>query len=582
MIKRLWGCVREYRGATIASPIFITCEVILEVIIPFLMASLIDNGIEKGDMAYILKMGGWLVLCALLSLLAGAGSGAMAAKASTGFAANLRHDIYYKVQSFSFSNIDRFSTAGLVTRLTTDVSNVQNAFQMIIRIAVRAPGMLIFALIMAFRIHSGLALVFLCAMPILAVGLLFIMKGAHPIFRRVFKTYDRLNNVVSENLNGIRVVKSFVREDHEIKKFTDTSTDIYNDFSKAQRIIAFNAPLMQFCVYGCMLVISWLGAQIIVSSGGTLLTTGGLMSLITYVMQILMSLMMVSMVFLMITMSRASAERISEVLTEQPDITDPANPIFEVADGSISFEDVSFSYARDPEKLCLSDVNINIKSGQTVGIIGVTGASKTTLVQLIPRLYDATRGVVKVGGRDVREYSVRSLRDSVAMVLQKNVLFSGTIKENLRWGNEQATDEEIIHACQLAQADGFIREFPEGYDTHIEQGGTNVSGGQKQRLCIARALLKNPKILILDDSTSAVDTRTDALIRRAFAQSIPNTTKIIIAQRIASVMDADLILVMDGGRIEAAGSHEELMSSNEVYREVYSSQTKGGEENGNT
>ena len=556
-----------------------TCEVILEVIIPMLMANLIDFGIEAGNMQYILKMGLALIICCIVSLTFGALSGKYAAVASAGFAKNLREDMYNKVQEYSFSNIDKFSTASIVTRLTTDITNIQNAYMMSIRVAVRCPIMLIFALFMAFQINSHLAPIFVIAIPILAVGLVIIISNAKRIFERVFRIYDKLNNVVQENLHGIRVVKSFVREDHETEKFCSVSKEIYQDFSKAEKILAFNAPLMQFCAYGCMLLISWLGAKLIVASGNNPavgMTTGDLTSMFSYTMQILMSLMMFSMVFVMITISYASMERAEEILDEKSDLHNPENPVYEVKDGSIEFDHVNFAYGKNADKLCLDNVNLKIPSGATVGIIGGTGSSKSTLVQLIPRLYDATEGAVKVGGRDVREYDIESLREEVAMVLQKNVLFSGTIKDNLRWGKEDATDEEMRHVCQLAQADEFIQTFPDGYDTYIEQGGTNVSGGQKQRLCIARALLKKPKILILDDSTSAVDTKTDALIRMAFRKEIPNTTKIIIAQRISSVEDADLILVLDDGKINGMGTHEELLAHNEIYREVYESQQKGG------
>ena len=548
-------------------------------IIPMLMANLIDFGIEAGNMQYILKMGLALIICCIVSLTFGALSGKYAAVASAGFAKNLREDMYNKVQEYSFSNIDKFSTASIVTRLTTDITNIQNAYMMSIRVAVRCPIMLIFALFMAFQINSHLAPIFVIAIPILAVGLVIIISNAKRIFERVFRTYDKLNNVVQENLHGIRVVKSFVREDHETEKFCSVSKEIYQDFSKAEKILAFNAPLMQFCAYGCMLLISWLGAKLIVASGNNPavgMTTGDLTSMFSYTMQILMSLMMFSMVFVMITISYASMERAEEILDEKSDLHNPENPVYEVKDGSIEFDHVNFAYGKNADKLCLDNVNLKIPSGATVGIIGGTGSSKSTLVQLIPRLYDATEGAVKVGGRDVREYDIESLREEVAMVLQKNVLFSGTIKDNLRWGKEDATDEEMRHVCQLAQADEFIQTFPDGYDTYIEQGGTNVSGGQKQRLCIARALLKKPKILILDDSTSAVDTKTDALIRMAFRKEIPNTTKIIIAQRISSVEDADLILVLDDGKINGMGTHEELLAHNEIYREVYESQQKGG------
>lgn len=578
MIKRLAACVREYKKDSILTPLYVTMEVVLEVIIPLLMARLIDFGIDGGNMSYIIKMGIALVIAAIISLIFGALSGRSAAIASAGFAKNLRHDMFYNVQGFSFSNIDKFSTASIVTRLTTDITNIQNAYQMIIRIAVRCPVMLIFSLIMAFSINHQLSLIFLACIPILGVGLYLIMSKAHPIFERVFKTYDKLNNVVQENLRGIRVVKSFVREDYEKEKFGTISKDIYNDFSKAEKTLAYNMPLMQFCVFASMLLISWFGARLIV---GSTMTTGELMSLITYTMQILMSLMMLSMVFVMITISRASAERIVEVLNEKSDLHNPEHPVYEVKDGAIRFDNVEFSYKKGSGKPCLKGINLTINAGETVGIIGGTGSSKSSLVQLIPRLYDVTEGSVTVGGVDVRNYDIETLRNEVAMVLQKNVLFSGTIKENLRWGNENATDEELVHACKLAQADGFITQFPDGYDTYIEQGGTNVSGGQKQRLCIARALLKKPKILILDDSTSAVDTKTDAQIRQAMRDEIPGTTKLIIAQRISSIEDADKIIVLDEGEINAVGTHEELLKTNEIYREVYTSQQKGGLGNGN-
>ena len=573
MIKRLAQCIREYKKDAILSPLYVLVESLLDVAIPFVMAGLIDKGIEAGNMSMILRYGAILVGFALVALTFGALSGRSCARATAGFARNLRHDMFHHLQVYSFSNIDKFSSAGLVTRLTTDVSNVQNAFMMIIRTLIRCPAMLIFAMVMSFRINHDISLIFLAVIPILGVGLYLIIKHVHPVFERVFKTYDRLNGVVQENLSGIRVVKNFVREDHEIEKFDTISGTIYKDFSLAERILALNSPLMQGCVYACMILVSWLGAKQIVIGN---MSTGNLMSFFTYIMQILSSLMMLSMVFVMITMSRASAERIVEVLDEESDITNCDNPVYEVNDGSVEFTDVSFSYAKRPDKTVLDDIDLIIPSGQTVGIIGGTGSSKSSLVQLIPRLYDVTGGCVKVGGVDVRNYDLQTLRHNVAMVLQKNTLFSGTIKENLRGGNPDATDEELVHACRLAQADDFIRTFPDGYDTYIEQGGTNVSGGQKQRLCIARAILRKPKILILDDSTSAVDTKTDALIRQAFREEIPNTTKIIIAQRISSVMDADQIVVMDNGRINACGTHEELLANNEIYREVYESQQKGG------
>ena len=578
MIKRLLASVREYKTASFLAPLFVVCEVILEVIIPMLMANLIDYGINKSNMPYIIQIGVTLVVCCLCSLTFGALAGKFAAKAAAGFAKNLRKDMYYNVQNFSFSNIDKFSTSSLVTRLTTDVANVQNAYMMIVRTAFRSPAMIVFSLIMAFRINSEVALVLLGVIPVLAIGFVLIFSNAHPIFEKVFKTYDKLNNIVGENLHGIRVVKSFVREEHEDKKFKNVSQEIYDLFIKAEKIIIFNMPLMQFVIYTSMILIAWFSSHLIVSSHNDPalgMTTGQLTSMISYLMQMLMNLMMLSMIFMMIIISRASMERIDEVLQEVSDLKNGDNPIHEIKDGSVKFENVSFSY-NGGDKFCLSDVDINIKSGETVGIIGGTGSSKSSLVQLIPRLYDSTKGKVLVGGIDVRDYDLETLRNQVAMVLQKNVLFSGTIKENLRWGNPEATDEDIVRVCKLAQADDFIEKFPDKYDTYIEQGGTNVSGGQKQRLCIARALLKKPKILILDDSTSAVDTKTDALIRKSFAEEIPDTTKFIIAQRISSVEDADKIIVLDGGKVNGFGTPAELMKTNKIYREVYESQVKGG------
>lgn len=582
MIKKLSKSIREYKKASILSPVFVALEVFMEVLIPTIMASLVDYGIDKGDMSYILISGGILAFLAVLSLVFGVLSGKYAAFASAGFGKNLRKDMYYKVQEYSFANIDKFSAASIVTRLTTDVTNVQNAYQMIIRVAVRSPIMLIFAVVMALKTSLKLATVILCFIPILAIGLYLVIRFAHPIFEHVFKVYDKLNMVVQENLHGMRVVKSFVREDYENKKFKDTSEEIYKDFSRAEKILAFNAPLMQFCTYSCIILISWIGARMIITSGNNPeigFSTGQLLSFMTYLMQILMSLMMLSMIFVMVTISKASCERIVEILDEKSDIVNPENPVKEVKDGSIIFDDVNFSYSKNMEKLCLKNINLRIKTGQTIGIIGGTGSSKSSLVQLIPRLYDVTSGKLLVGGVDVREYELETLRNEVAMVLQKNVLFSGTIKENLRWGNENATDEELIEACKLAQADSFIQTFPDKYDSYVEQGGSNLSGGQKQRICIARALLKKPKILVLDDSTSAVDTKTDSLIREAMLNKIPETTKIIIAQRISSVQDADMIIVMENGEINGIGTHDELVKKNDIYREVYESQVKEGNEN---
>ena len=575
MIKRLARCIREYKLPSLLSPICMIGEVTMEIFVPLVLAELLRQGIEPGYMPAVWKYGGLLALCALCSLAFGVASAFFAAYASTGFARNLRHDMFAKVQTFDFANIDKFSTSSIVTRMTSDVATLQMTFQMSIRMIFRTPVMLVMALIMAFRISPRLSIIYCITLPLLAFGLFVLIKLVHPIFERVFKTYDKLNNVVQENVRGIRVVKSFVRESAETEKFTETSDRIYKDFVKAERIMAFNNPLMQFAVYTCIIVISYLGAQLVV--GGEL-DAPALTTMFTYTSQILMGLMMMSMVFVMFTMSRAPMQRAYEILTEEPQLQNPANPVTEVADGSIDFEHVSFRYAKTAGRNALDQIDLHIASGMTVGILGDTGSSKSTLVQLIPRLYDVTEGTLKVGGVDVRSYDIHALRDQVSVVLQKNVLFSGTIKENLRWGNPNATDEEMEHACKLACAHDFIVSFPDGYDTHIEQGGTNVSGGQKQRLCIARALLKKPKILILDDSTSAVDTRTDAMIRQAFREEIPGTTKLIIAQRVASVQDADMILVLDGGRIAAQGDHETLLKTSPIYREVYESQVKGGEE----
>ena len=579
MIKTLGKSVREYKRPALITPMLVTLEVIMEVIIPLLMANLIDKGIYSGQMNEILKIGVALVIASILSLVFGVLSGITASKASAGFAKNLRKDLYYKVQKFSFSNVDKFSTASIVTRLTTDVSNIQMAFQMITRIVVRTPLMLIFSLIMAFSINMKLSLIFLLLIPVVGIALYLIMSRVHPIFERVFKRYDDLNNVVEENVSGIRVVKSYLLEEREKRKFGNISTEIYKDFTKAQKIMALTSPTMQFAIYAAIILISWFGAKIIVSTHMTELTTGEITSLITYGIQILSSLMMLAMILVMSTMARTSAERIVEVLKEEPDIKNPKKPIEKVENGKIEFKNVSFSYVNSKKKECLKNINFIINSGETVGIIGGIGSGKSTLVNLIPRLYDATEGSVEVGGINVKKYDLEVLRNAVSVVLQKNVLFSGTIKENLRWGDKNATDEELEKACRLAQADEFIQKFPNKYDTYIEQGGTNVSGGQRQRLCIARALLKKPKILILDDSTSAVDTKTDSLIRRAFKEEIPNTTKIIIAQRIASVQEADKIIVLDNGTINGIGTHDELLKNNDIYREVYESQVKGGTEN---
>ena len=578
MLKKLMGSIRENKLHTILTPLFMVGEVGLECTLPLITGMLI-NAIKAGtDMGLILRYGALLILMATGSMGCGILSGWFAASAGAGFAKNLRHDLFAKVQSFSFSNIDKFSTSSLVTRLTTDVTNVQMAFMMIIRTAVRSPLMLVFAIVMSIRMGGSIALVFLVTVPILGFGLLFIAKKAMPMFKAVFKKYDKLNNSVQENVKGMRVVKSFVREDYEEKKFGAASEDVRNDFTRVEKLLAINNPLMLLAMYICMILIPLLTARIIIRSGGTTMDVGALSTLITYSMQILMSLMMLSMIFVMITISGEAARRIVEVLDTEPTLRNPAEPVTEVADGSVDFENVSFKYNPDAAACALADVNLHIPSGATVGILGGTGSAKTTLIQLISRLYDVTTGSVKVGGVDVRDYDMEVLRNKVAVVLQKNVLFSGTVAENLRWGDPNATDEELVRACRLAQAHDFIVAHPDGYDRFIEQGGTNVSGGQKQRLCIARALLKKPKILILDDSTSAVDTQTDALIRKAFREELPDITKIIIAQRVASVQDADLILVMENGRVAAQGTHEELLASNEIYREVYTSQTKGGED----
>lgn len=582
IFKTLGKSVREYKKPALLTPLLVTLEVIMEVVIPLLMANLIDKGIYAGQMNEILKIGVMLVGASLLSLVFGILSGITASKASAGFAKNLRKDLYYKIQDFSFTNIDKFSTSSIVTRLTTDISYVQMAFQMLTRIVVRTPLMLIFSLIMSFSINAKLAIIFLALMPVIGITLYVIMSKAHPIFERVFKKYDVLNNVVEENTNGIRVVKSYLLEESEKKKFGNISNEIYIDFSKAQRLMSLTNPVMQFSMYLAIILISWFGAKIIVTTHMVDLEVGQLTSLITYGIRLLSSLMMLAMLLVMSTMARNSAERIYEILVEKPDLANPKKPIKKVENGSIEFKNVSFSYVGNKKKECLKNINIKIKSGETVGIIGGIGSGKSTLVSLIPRLYDATEGKVEVGGKDVKQYDIETLRNNVSVVLQKNVLFSGTIKENLKWGDKDATDEEIVEACKLAQADSFIQEFPDKYDTHIEQGGTNVSGGQRQRLCIARALLKKPQILILDDSTSAVDTKTDSLIRKAFKEEIPNTTKIIIAQRIASVQDADKIIVLDNGTVNGIGTHEELLKNNAIYREVYESQVKGGDNDENS
>ena len=578
MLKVLAKSLREHKKSSVITMVMATLEVIFEIVIPLCMAKLIDLGVEKGEMNVVFRYGIILALFAVLELMAGMLAAGMAAKASAGFAANLRQDMYDNVQTFAFSNIDRFSTSSIVTRLTTDVTNVQNAYQMLIRLAMRSPVMILFSMIVSFRINREISLVFLLLIPVLAVGLFVIVRAVHPIFERVFGTYDRLNNIVQENLRGIRVVKSFNQQEHEIGKFNRISQSIYTDFAKGERLIAMNSPLMQLSTYLCMLLISWFGAKAIIASGNDAalgLTTGNLTALFTYAIQILMSLMMLSMIFAMLTIARSSAERIAGILREEADIKNPANPVMEIRDGSISYQNVDFVYASKAEKKVINAVNVDIRSGETVGVIGGTGSSKSSFVQLIPRLYDVTEGAVLVGGENVKHYDLNVLRDAVAMVLQKNELFSGTIRENLCWGNEKASDEEIREVCRMACADEFINAMPDGYDTYIEQGGTNVSGGQKQRLCIARALLKKPRILIFDDSTSAVDTRTDAMIQKAFAQYIPETTKIIIAQRISSVQNADKIIVLDDGCISAVGRHSELLETSRIYREVYESQQKG-------
>lgn len=580
MIKTLGAQIKEFKRDSILTPIFMILEVIMEMIIPLLMASIIDEGVEKGNIRHICIVGGCMILAALGGLFAGIMGGKCAANASAGFARNLRNAMYENIQTFSFSNIDKFSTAGLITRLTTDVSNMQNAYQMLLRMFTRAPSSLICAMIMAFSINARLSLIYLAAVILLGGCLFLIMSHTTKYFQQVFKKYDELNASIQENVAGIRVVKAYVREDYENKKFSKASKNVYQMFVKAEKILTLNSPLMQFTVYGCILGISWLGAKMIVVNS---LTTGELMSLLTYCMNILMSLMMLSMIFVMVTMSMASAQRITQVLNEKADLVNPEQPVREVRDGSIVFENVDFSYKAESKEPVLKDINLKIHAGETVGIIGGTGSAKSSLVNLISRLYDVTAGSVQVGGLDVRKYDMEVLRDQVAVVLQKNVLFSGTILENLRWGDKKASKEECIRACKLACADEFIEKLPDGYETYIEQGGTNVSGGQKQRLCIARALLKKPKILILDDSTSAVDTATDAKIRQAFAQEIPGTTKLIIAQRISSIQNADRIIVMDNGKVDGFGTHEELLASNKIYREVYESQTQGGgdfDENG--
>lgn len=577
MLKKLLNSVREYKRESFLTSLFVILEVVLEIIIPLFMAKMIDSGISSENRGLLIKLGCLLLFCVFAGLFFGILSGGYSSIAASGFAKNLRKDLYYKIQNYSFANIDKFSSSSIVTRLTTDVTNIQNAYMMVIRVAVRGPLMIIFSLIAAFYIDSKLSTIFLFAIPILGFGLYWIGKKSHTYFEQVFNIYDDLNSVVQENLSGIRVVKSFVREGFEINKFSKISKSIFKVFSTAEGIVAYNMPLMQFSVYTCMLFLCYFGAKSIVLTNSVSLTTGELASLIAYALNILNCLMMLSMVMVMINMARASSERVVEILDEESTLKNPANPITEVRNGEIIFKDVSFSYFSDVEKECIKNIDIKIESGSTLGIIGSTGSGKTSLVQLIPRLYDLTEGSIKVGGVDVRDYDIFSLRNNVAMVLQKNELFSGTIKENLRWGNKDASDEEIIHACDMAQASSFIDTFKDGYDTYIEQGGTNVSGGQKQRLCIARALLKKPKILILDDSTSAVDTKTENMIRKAFKEDIPNTTKIIIAQRISSVEGCDSIIVMDDGKINGFGTHDELLKTNSIYREIYDSQMKGDE-----
>ena len=577
MVKTILKRVREFKTASILSPLFVSLEVILECLIPFIMAKVIDE--NTGTLNPVLKYGSILIVMAFVSLICGVLAGKFCSKASAGLAKNLRHDLYHKVQDFSFENIDNFSTSSLVTRMTTDVGNVQFAYMMVIRTAVRAPFMLIFALFMAFQISTKLAWIFVAVVPFLAFALFFIIFKVMPLFQRVFKKYDKINDSIQENISGIRVVKSYVREEYEIKKFEEAASDVAKDFTRAEKILAFNGPIMQFAIYISNILIAILGARLIIKTNQVDLKVGELTSLLAYEMQILSSLMMVSMIFVMVTMSIPCMKRIAEVLNEKSTIVNPDNPVYEVKNGDIDFENVSFKYSKKAEKNALNNVNLHISSGQTIGIIGGTGSSKTSLIQLISRLYDVSEGSVKVGDLDVREYDLVTLRDAVSVVLQKNVLFSGTIKENLRWGNKEASDEELIEACKLAQAHEFIDSFPDKYDTYIEQGGTNVSGGQKQRLCIARALLKKPKIIILDDSTSAVDTKTDALIRASFKKYIPETTKIIIAQRVSSIIDADMILVMDNGEVVDQGTHDELLSRNKIYQEVYYTQNKiGGNE----